>query len=226
MLGDSTVGGSFYMNLFKILACIVSILLYKNIFSQDTSSCKQEKLIIAVAELNNPTKYDDPRIGRGITNMLISALLNTEKFRLVERNDEMLEKILEEQALSLTGLIKSSTAARVGKMLGAQAIVVGDISEFGIRKTNVFLGFGGKKTITTRVVVDVRMIDTETSEIIAAKTGIGESSTETEGAILTFEFGTEGFDETTIGIATRQAVLQISNKFASNTIFNLKAKEK
>jgi hypothetical protein len=42
------------------------------------------------------------------------------------------------------------------------------------------------------------MIDTETSEIVAAKTGIGESSTETEGAILTFEFGTEGFNETII----------------------------
>lgn len=205
---------------FCVFLCLVSVV-------KGTDSTEYNKrLVIAVVELSNQTKYDDPRIGRGITNMLITELLNTGKCRLVERNDELLKKIFDEQALGLSGVIDTYTAAKAGKMIGAKKIIIGEVSEFGIRKFNTFLGFGGKKTITTRIVIDARLIDTETSEIIAAKTGIGEYSTETTGVILTFEFGTEGFDETAIGIATRLAVKQVAEKFTEYSNHFIKKESK
>ncbi len=179
-----------------------------------------EHLAIAVLDLNNRTEFDDPRIGRGISNMLVTALVNSDRFTVVERNSEVLSKMLEEQALGLSGAVDPATAARVGRMLGAKGVVIGEVSEFGIRKTGAYVGFGGKKTITTRVVIDARMVDVETGRIIMAAPGIGQSSTSTSGVALTFEFGTAGFDETTIGMATRKAVNQVVRRFA--TIQNLK----
>lgn len=173
-----------------------------------------KKQIIAVLDLDNKTDFEDPRIGRGISSMLITALVNSGRFTVVERNDEVLKKIFAEQKLGQTGAVTAQTAAQVGKMLGAKAVLIGEVSEFGIRKTSAFVGVGGKKTITTRVVVDARMVDSETAEITGGATGIGASSTTTQGVALTFEFGTAGFDETTIGMATRKAVNQIVTKIA------------
>jgi curli biogenesis system outer membrane secretion channel CsgG len=173
-----------------------------------------KKQIIAVLDLSNKTEFEDPRIGRGISNMLITALVNSGRFTVVERNEEVLKKVFAEQKLGLTGAVTPQTAARVGKMLGAKAVIIGEVSEFGIRKTSAFVGVGGKKTITTRVVVDARMVDPETAEITGGATGIGTSSTTTQGVALTFEFGTAGFDETTIGMATRKAVNQVVRTIA------------
>ena len=181
-----------------------------------------EKLTIAVLDLNNQSEFDDPRIGRGIANMLVTALVNSDRFTVVERNPEIIQKMLEEQALGLSGVIDPATAVKVGRMLGAKGVVIGEVSEFGIQKTGVFVGLGGKKTITTRVVIDARMVDVETGRIIIAAPGFGQSSTNTSGVALTFEFGTSGFDETTIGMATRKAVNQVVRKFATiqNMSFN------
>lgn len=173
-----------------------------------------EQITIAVLDLNNQSDFDDPRIGRGIANMLTTTLVNSGRFVVVERNRESLQKLLEEQALGQTGLIDPATAARVGKMLGARGMVIGEVSDFGIRKTSAFTGFAGSKTITTRVVIDARLVNVETGRIALAATGIGESSTNSAGLALSFEFGTEGFDETTIGIATRKAVNQVVRQFA------------
>lgn len=173
-----------------------------------------KKMLIAVIDLRNQSEFDDPRIGRGISNMLITALVNSGRFTVVERDQQVLDRIFAEQRLGQSGAVTAQTAAQVGRMLGARAVVVGEVSEFGIRKTSAFVGVGGTKTITTRVVVDARLVDSETAEIIAGETGFGTSSTQTSGVALTFEFGTAGFDETTIGIATRKAVNQVAEKFA------------
>lgn len=173
-----------------------------------------KKQIVAVLELQNLSQFDDPRIGRGVSNMLITALVNTGRFTVVERNEAALKKIFEEQKLGQSGAVTPQTAAKVGKMLGARLAVIGEVSEFGIRKTSAFVGVGGTKTITTRVVIDARMVDTETAETVSAATGIGTAGTSTSGVALTFEFGTAGFDETTIGMATRKAVNRVAVKFA------------
>jgi curli biogenesis system outer membrane secretion channel CsgG len=173
-----------------------------------------EKMIVAVLDLQNQSEFEDPRIGRGVAKMLITALVNSNRFIVVERNEEALQKLLQEQSLGLSGLVDAATAARVGKLLGAKGIIIGEISEFGIRKTSAFIGLGGSKSITTRVVIDARMVDVESSQIIMAASGVGQSETSTSGIALTFEFGTQGFDETCIGISTRKAVNSIASKFS------------
>ena len=64
----------------------------------------------------------------------------------------MLEKILEEQKLGMSGVIDASTAAQIGKGIGVDAVVVGSV------------------TLTrTALSIDARLIDTESATIITAR---------------------------------------------------------
>lgn len=79
---------------------------------------------------------------------MLDALYRQKRFRLVERN--ALDVILQEQKLSQTALMDEKTALRVGRLAAAQSIIAGDIIE-------------------TRQGIEIvsRMIDTETSDILA-----------------------------------------------------------
>jgi TolB-like protein len=78
---------------------------------------------------------------------LIDALVNQNRFQVVERNK--LDLILQEQKLSRSELVDRTTALWLGKLAAAQDIVTGSIVES-----------------RTGVEVVGRMIDTETSEIL------------------------------------------------------------
>jgi TolB-like protein len=83
-------------------------------------------------------------------NNLTDALVNRNRFRVVER--QKLDMILEEQKLSRTKLFDKSTALKLGRLAAAQSIITGSIIE-------------------TRKGIEVvaRMIDTETSDILATE---------------------------------------------------------
>ena len=169
---------------------------------------------VAVLDLRNASGFDDARIGRGVADMLITALVSTGRFTVVERNDQVLQKIFAEQKLGQSGAVTAQTAAKAGQLLGARAAAYGEVTEFAIRKTGAYVGLAGTKTITTRTAIDVRLADASTGEIIAAASGVGSSSTSTSGIALTVEFGTAGFDETSIGRSLRKAVNQVAIKLA------------
>jgi hypothetical protein len=88
-------------------------------------------------------------------NNLINALVNRNRFRVIER--DRLDVILKEQELSRTKLFDQSTAIDVGRLVAARSVITGDIIE-------------------TRNGIEIvaRMIDTESSEIIATEDVYGE----------------------------------------------------
>jgi len=81
---------------------------------------------------------------------LMDTLVDLNRFRVVER--DKLDLILQEQKLSRTELIDKGTALRMGKLVAAQSIVTGAIVE-----------------TRTGIEIVARMIDTETSEILATQ---------------------------------------------------------
>ena len=81
---------------------------------------------------------------------LIAALVDRNRFRVVER--EQLAEILEEQKLSQSKLIDRSTAIQLGRLVAVQAIVTGSIIE-----------------TSAGIEIVSKMIDTETSEILATE---------------------------------------------------------
>ncbi|MGA1863525.1 MAG: CsgG/HfaB family protein, partial [bacterium] len=86
---------------------------------------------------------------------LIDALVKRNRFRVIER--EKLDTILQEQKLSRTKLFDESTALRLGRLIAANSIVAGSIIE-----------------TRTGIEIVARMIDTETSDILASEDVYGE----------------------------------------------------
>lgn len=114
----------------------------------DDAFAKGTKLKIAVMELSDINgNVIDP--GKLLAEELIMPLFLTKKFIVIERN--LLNKILKEHSLQLSGLIDANTVKKIGKVLGVDAICSG---------TMALVGDSYK--------INIRLISTETGMIIAA----------------------------------------------------------
>jgi TolB-like protein len=108
---------------------------------------ENQKRTIAVVEFVD-LKGRVTDLGRFLAEKLITRLYQTRKFKVIER--QLLNKIVNEQKLSLTGMIDPSTAQRLGKLLGVDAIAAGTVTDLG-------------KALD----INARLIDTQTGEIFA-----------------------------------------------------------
>jgi len=72
-----------------------------------------------------PLAYQDRSVSDKVTDILMSELSMIPIISVVERN--RLNSIIEEQALSYTGTIDNETAAKLGKIVGTEGIIVGSI---------------------------------------------------------------------------------------------------
>jgi len=189
--------------------------------AKDDEELKGLKKMIAVVDFEDKTDrsrwhWTGPDPGQGMSDMLVTALVQSGEFRVMER--EQLQHVIKEQDFGQSGRVTEQTAPALGKLLGVAAIVYGSVSEFGYMSSDTGASFGGiggglGKT-TARVSIDVRMIDTTTGEIILADTADDEKSQmglklKTED----FSFGHKGkFDETLVGKATREAIDDLVDK--------------
>jgi len=106
------------------------------------------RLGIAVMPINVKGEMD--KYADALTDKMVSQLVNLRRFKVIER--AALDKVLEEQQLQVSGVVDDQAAVQVGKVAGADAIVVASVTQ---------KGSGGK--------VNVRVIDTETSETVVAR---------------------------------------------------------
>lgn len=121
-----------------------------------------------------------PQIGEGMRDMLTTALFNTNRFIVLER--EQLDEVLKEQDLGASGRVKKGTEAPVGEIYGADLIITAAVTEFegsakgvggGTKVLGVSVGGGFKKA---HIAIDLRIIDAKTSQIVAATTVEGEAT--------------------------------------------------
>ena len=197
--------------LFVILAATV-------MFSPAFALAKKKIAVMDLVDKAGNSHGGWHNVGSGMADMLVTALVKTGKFDVIER--EQLHKVMEEQKLGSTGAITPESAAKVGQILGINFIVTGSVTEFGIKDSQLGVGnlgsilpFGGgvsTHTNTAKVAMDVRFIDTSTAQILNAFTGEGEESSTGVSVDLnaapSVAFGKTGFDETVIGKATRKSI--------------------
>ncbi len=170
----------------------------------------QLKKRIAISRFEDRSGTGWHGLGSGVADMLATALVKTGKFAVIERQE--LDKIVDEQKLGESGLVTPQTAPKVGQLLGAELFVVGAITECGTKESNIGGGIsvfgGGLKTKKARTVVDIRLINTSTGEIIASESEEGTEST--TGVAVRYEDvdfnNQDSWDNTDIGKATREAV--------------------
>jgi curli biogenesis system outer membrane secretion channel CsgG len=147
----------------------------------------QARYLVAVYDVEtDPTRVDvtllparerDERLftdlGSGIGDIVTRELFELERFDLVERRN--LAAILAEQDLGQSDRFDPATAANVGRLLGADLILVGAVTELSIdRSSAVVPGFLGGATVTTVAVeVELRFVDVATGRILGLGTGRG-----------------------------------------------------
>jgi len=178
-------------------------------------------------------------VGKGIADLLVEKMVKGSVYSVVER--KALDKILAEQNLSNSDRTDPNTAAKVGRILGVDAIVVGSITQFGRddRQTNLGggaiggltskygLGGVGKKSSKAVVALSARLISTDTAEILAVASGKGESAR--AGASLlgsggsiagaaggAYDMKSSNFADTILGEAVTSAVNNLSKELDGN----------
>lgn len=194
----------------KFIFVIVITLLSTVFFSIPAQSLKHLKKRIAVVDFEDRAGYGH-NIGRGLADMLVTSLVKTEKFIVIER--EELDKVLAEQGLGLSGAVTPQSAAQVGKLLGVELIVTGSVSEFGEKKSSIggaLKGIGAKLTSReARSVVDIRLINTTTGEILLAESAEGKAKSRSLDKVRfeDIDFGNPTtWDQTILGKAARKSI--------------------
>ncbi len=74
--------------------------------------------------------------GQAVASKLITKLWESNFYTLVERSE--LQQILDEHALSVNGMVDVTTAVEAGKLLGVDAIVLGEVIQYQVEDTREF----------------------------------------------------------------------------------------
>lgn len=186
-----------------LLASILSV----SLFGQDLTGLKKR---VAVVDFEDRAGYGHD-IGRGLADMLVTSLVKTEKFIVVERQE--LDQVLAEQGLGASGAVTPQSAAQMGKLLGVELMVTGSVSEFGEKQSSMggsIPGIGARvSSRQARSVVDVRLVNTTTGEIVMAEKAEGSASSKSLDAVSfdQIDFGNPTtWDRTILGKAARESV--------------------
>ncbi len=118
--------------------------LSKQISDGLTENQKQTIAVVEFVDLEGRTT----NFGRFVAEELITRLYQTKKFKVIER--QLLNKIVAEQKLSLGGMIDQTSAQKLGKLLGVDAIASGTVTDLG-------------KSLR----INARLISTGTGEVFA-----------------------------------------------------------
>jgi curli biogenesis system outer membrane secretion channel CsgG len=176
-------------------------------------------------------------VGKGITDMLVEKLVKDGKYSVIER--KALDRILAEQNFSNSDRANPATAAKIGQILGVDAIIMGSITKFGRDdKSKSFggaglaprgFGIGGIKKNESKAVcaISARLVDTNTGEILAAVTGEGESKRSGTsligggagtggGGVGGFDTHASNFGQTLLGEAVTQAVTDVGGQLGAS----------
>lgn len=168
----------------------------------------------------------------GMTALLIAALVRDGRFVVVERTG--LANILAEQALGQgTGAI-AETAAKTGQLIGAGIIVRSAVTKYEPAASGGGIAVGGLplgtflSSFATRAglmhrtaVMDIslRLIDTNTGQVVSTSTAQGSASSTGANVTLVDSFsgaslGGEAFRATPIGQAGEQAIVKAVEQIA------------
>lgn len=164
----------------------------------------QDKVRVAVMNFDNNSTwgYWGDRLGAAAADELATQLVRSGRFTVIERRE--IDSVLAEQDFGASGRVNASTAADIGKVLGAQLMVTGSITQFSVETKRAGIGGIGGRFTEAESIVDVRVVNTVTSEIMVIAEGKGKKRM---GGLQVNNVGFEqNFDEGVAQEALRPAI--------------------
>ena len=210
-------------------------------------SAAQQKKRVAVFNFDYGTVHSgiasifgtDVDVGKGIADLLVEDLVKSGVYSVIER--KALDKVLAEQNFSNSNRADPTSAAKLGRLLGVDTIIIGSITEFGRDDKATTVGGGGFGGITRKyglggvskreakavVAVSARMVNVDTGEILGVATGKGES-TRSGTSLLgaggsggsggggAYDMTSKNFAATILGEAVTKAVTSMAQQLDQN----------
>ena len=207
------------MNKMKFLTLMISLIVFlscsaaKKTVSEEKYPVRDFEMLekyvgpkkkLAIAQFENATRFGKRRLGDNITSVLTTELAKTNRFTLLER--ERVDKILEQVALSQTGLTEG-TLEQI-QLLDADFILTGAVTHYAVQTTGSSNIFTQSKKQTAEVKADARLIDTRSGEIILSESGEGKAEKEFSKVLGMGTTG--GYDESLELDAFRAAVYNMT----------------
>jgi len=172
---------------------------------------KSLKRIVAISRFSDETKrgnsflvdQNSNRIGKQASDILSARLTESGKFLMLERSD--LYSLKNENKLQ----------SKEFSVIGAQFLILGSVSEYG-RSSESDVGiFSRNKIQKANVTVNVRLVDTKTSQVVFSEEATGEARTE---ANKVFGVGKSAGYDTSLDDKALSAAI---SKLVSNIMENL-----
>lgn len=201
----------------KLLLSFLAVALLVTLFAQPLAA--KDKIRLGVLRFTNHTAagWWSGSVATELQDMLAAELVDTKAFSVLERKE--LDAVLGEQDLSASDRVSSKTKVQMKKLKGAQYLVAATVSAYeentsgqkgGVRFKGLSLGGGKNKAY---IAVDLKVIDTETGEIVDARTIEANAKGSALGAGLSlrnFSVGGESYKKTPTGKAIRACILYIA----------------
>jgi len=146
------------------------------------------KARIAVADFDVKAAKAGGDIGSGLREMLVTALINSNRFSVLER--QALNAVMQEQELSASGAAQSGSGPQRGKIKTADLIITAAVTEFEPQASGGRAGIGGGGGVGSGILggllgaslnkahmaLDIRIVDASTSEVLAATRVQGQAT--------------------------------------------------
>ena len=135
------------------------------------SEYRGPKLRVGVVNFQNKTPSRVLGLGQAASDILGTILQKTGRFIVVPQQD--MSSVLSQQRMGATGAINPDTAAKMGKVMGLNAIVTGAVTAYSEAEEGTEFIIGKSKKQIARVTVDYRIVDATTGVQIMADSGAG-----------------------------------------------------
>lgn len=147
------------------------------------------KARVAVADFDVKAAKAGGAVGSGLREMLVTALMNSNRFSVLER--QALGAVMQEQELSASGAAQQGAGGpKRGKIKTADIIVTAAVTEFEPQASGGKAGIGGGGGVGSGILggllgaslnkahmaLDLRIVDTSTSEVLASTRVQGQAS--------------------------------------------------
>ena len=145
-----------------------------------------------------------------VNEIVYDELVNSGYFNVVER--ERLDAVCDELSFDMSGLVDQSSAARVGRMLGAQYILIGSLNGLSTRRSDAEIVGIGNKNAQVYAHISMRVVEVETGSVVLTGRGNGRATnTLTHAPLRIIHIGNIGFDQEQVYDAIEKATMDAVN---------------
>jgi hypothetical protein len=120
------------------------------------AQAQEEKPRVAIFDPAGTAKNMDESMAVVVREMVSSAIVNTGKYNIVERS--LIDRVLKEQKFSNSGAVDESQVSAIGKLAGADKVVL-----------SVFTSAGTDKVMLSLKIIDVESASVESQKIKVVK---------------------------------------------------------